>query len=254
MNKIDLTDVTFNIPFKIDTPERLRNIKIVLDFLNKNFDTNIILCENDIDQKFHEVGNFKHMFIPRGDYLMHRTHCLNVMARASTTPIIVNYDTDVLFPIAQYVQAVKVIRENRFDMVYPYDGRFIDLIEPHITNIRASLSVENLTPASGNLIHPKSVGGAIFWNKQKFIEGGLENERFISWGWEDNERLHRFGTLGYRISRIEGVLYHISHPRSPNSANTQHQAYYDNEKEYHRILSLSREVLRQQISTWGWAK
>jgi predicted glycosyltransferase involved in capsule biosynthesis len=251
---IDLTDVTFNIPFKIDTPERVRNLNIILDYLTTNFKTNILLCENDTDQKFDTQGKYNKLFIPRGDYLMHRTHCLNQMAMKSSTPIIVNYDTDVLFPVAQYVQSVKVIRENKYDMVYPYDGRFIDLQEPHITNIKNTRSVENLTPNNGNLIHPKSVGGAIFWNKQKFIEGGMENERFISWGWEDNERLHRFGVLGYRISRVEGVLYHLTHPRSPNSANTQHKAYFDNEKEYHRILSLSKDALRQQISTWGWTK
>jgi hypothetical protein len=251
---IDLSDVTFTIPFKLDTPERLRNVNIIIDFLNKNFTTNILLCENSNEQKFGKNGKYEYMFIPRGDYLMHRTYCLNVMAKAAKTPIIVNYDTDVLFPIAQYVQSVKVIRENKYDMVYPYDGRFIDLIEPHITNIRNTLTVENLTPSNGNMIHPKSVGGAIFWNKNKFIEGGMENERFISWGWEDNERLHRFGVLGYRISRIEGPCYHLSHPRSPNSANTQHQAYYENEREYHRILSLPKDALRQQISTWSWTK
>jgi predicted glycosyltransferase involved in capsule biosynthesis len=251
---IDLTDVTFNIPFKLDTPERLRNINIIINYINKHFKTNIIVCENDNEQKFKEVGNFNYMFIPRGDYLMHRTHCLNVLAKKSNTPIIVNYDTDVLFPVAQYVQAVKVIRENKYDMVYPYDGRFIDLIEPHISNIKNNLSIDNITPSSGNLIHPRSVGGAIFWNKQKFIEGGMENERFISWGWEDDERLKRFGTLGYRISRIEGALYHLSHPRSANSANTEHDAYRNNEAEFHRISSLSKDALKQQVSTWEWAK
>lgn len=251
---IDLTDVTFNIPFKLDTPERLRNLRMIIKFITTNFKTNIILCENDTEQKFHDVGDFKHIFIPRGDYLMHRTHCINVLALASKTPIIVNYDTDVLFPIEQYVQAVKVIRENKYDMVYPYDGRFIEIVEPHISTIQNSMSVSFLNPSMGNVLNPKSVGGAIFWNRQKFIEGGLENERFMSWGFEDNERLHRFGVLGYRISRVEGPLYHLYHPRSQNSANTQHKAYYDNEAEYHRILSLSKEVLRQQISTWAWAK
>jgi hypothetical protein len=149
---------------------------------------------------------------------------------------------------------VKVLRENKFDMVYPYDGRFIDLIEPHITNIQNSLSIEKLTPANGNLIHPNSVGGAIFWNKSKFIEGGMENERFLSWGFEDDERKHRFGILGYRICRVEGACYHLSHPRSPNSANTNHQAYYNNEVEFNRIRSLPKDALKQQISTWGWAK
>lgn len=251
---IDLSDVTFNIPFKLDTPERLRNIRLIIKYITTHFKTNVLIYENDIDQKFTDKGNFQYRFIPRGDYIMHRTYLLNRMARESKTHIIVNYDTDVLFPIAQYVQSVKVIRENRYDMVFPYDGRFIDILEPNISIIQNTLSVEALTPNSGKLIHPKSVGGAIFWNKEKFFEGGMENERFISWGWEDDERMHRFGTLGFRISRVEGALYHMYHPRSQNSANTQHKAYYDNEAEYYRIRSLPKEALKQQIATWPWAK
>jgi hypothetical protein len=32
----DLSDVTFTIPVKIDQPDRVRNIKICIEFLRKN--------------------------------------------------------------------------------------------------------------------------------------------------------------------------------------------------------------------------
>jgi hypothetical protein len=57
---IDLSDVTFTIPFKLDTPERLRNVNIIIDFLNKNFTTNILLCENSNEQKFGKNGKYEY--------------------------------------------------------------------------------------------------------------------------------------------------------------------------------------------------
>ena len=45
--KTDLTDVTFIIPVKIDSDDRRRNLKITLSYLQRNFDTNIIVCESD---------------------------------------------------------------------------------------------------------------------------------------------------------------------------------------------------------------
>jgi hypothetical protein len=47
MNKIDLKDVTFVIPVRIDCIERLENIFLIIDYLYSLFDTNIIVLESD---------------------------------------------------------------------------------------------------------------------------------------------------------------------------------------------------------------
>jgi hypothetical protein len=94
-----------------------------------------------------------------------------------------------------------------------------------------------------------SVGGAVFYKKNSFLSGGLENENFISYAPEDQERYYRFGKLGYKIQRIKGCLYHIDHYVGVNSY-TQHPLYKANEKEYHRIRAI--QDLKAEIETWPW--
>ena len=44
---IDFRDVTFIIPIRFDSEDRKRNFKITIGFLEKTFDTNIIVMESD---------------------------------------------------------------------------------------------------------------------------------------------------------------------------------------------------------------
>lgn len=251
---LDLKDVTFTIPFRYDSPERLRNLRTVIAYLNKYFDTNIIVCEEAAERKFTDVGKFEYMFIQSNNPFMHRTRCLNLMAKKATTPFIVNYDTDVLLPIRQYVESVFTLRKNTFDMIYPYEGRFVNFIPPFLDQIVEKISLDGITEQNGHLIHPNSVGGAIFWNKNKFIECGMESEVFFGWGFEDNFRYVVANRLGMRVHRVPGILYHLNHPSSINSANTSSEAYKRNEAEFHRINGMDANMIRNYIKTWEWLK
>ena len=51
---IDLSDCTFIIPLKIDSPERERNIELILSYLTTNFITTIVVTEADIFPKFEQ--------------------------------------------------------------------------------------------------------------------------------------------------------------------------------------------------------
>jgi GT2 family glycosyltransferase len=45
----------------------------------------------------------------------------------------------------------------------------------------------------------------------------MENENFISYGYEDNERPIRFEKLGYKVGRVDDLIYHMEHARTMNS-------------------------------------
>lgn len=250
----DMKDITFTIPFKKDSDERLENLLTIIKYIKKYFDTNIMVCEQDDTRKFPEVDGIQYVFIPAGNYVLLRTHLLNKMARMAQTPFIANYDTDVIFRPEQYSQAIQILRENKADGVFPYDGRFFNFIHDIRKAIMDRLDVSEITDGHGHINHPNSVGGALFWNKQKFIEGGMENENFKSWGYEDNERMSRFSKLGYRIARIPGILYHLNHPTSPNSSNTQHKAYQENQWEFYKVANMSKEQLRAYVNSWPWVR
>lgn len=251
---IDMMDLTFTIPFKKDSDERLENILTIIKYLKKYFNTNILVCEQDDTRKFPQVDGIRYEFIQSANYIMLRTQLLNKMVKMANTPFIANYDTDVIFTPEQYILALNILRDNTSDGVFPYDGRFFNFINEFRRSIIDRLDISGLTDIHGHLNHPQSVGGAIFWNKQKFIEGGMENENFKSWGFEDTERACRFTKLGYRIARVSGILYHLNHPVSSNSSNTRHNEYNMNQQEYYKVHNMNKIQLREYVNTWEWVR
>lgn len=119
--KIDLQDVTFTIPVKLDHEDRRKNIDLSLCMLQRDFNANYIVGEQG-GNHFEYIGQWsKYIQFPYEQF--HRTKMLNEMAKDTTTPYIVNWDADMICPPLQLYLAVDRLR-NGADMVYPYDGSF----------------------------------------------------------------------------------------------------------------------------------
>jgi hypothetical protein len=255
----DLSDVTFTIPIKIDQPDRVRNLKICLNYLTKHFDTKITVCEMDTTPKAKDIlkdYSCKYIFMKTDSQYFHRTMMLNYMAKNSETPIVVNYDCDILLPIENYITAVNEIRNLNKDVIYPYDGNFYNINPSFIGRIAEENSISFVTQNMCNNLRPAgdSVGGAVVWSKEKFFSIGLENENFISWGFEDTERFERAKKLELRIGRCNSPLIHLHHSPSLNSANGSHPFYKRNEMEWLKVQSMSKDQLKEYINSWNWAK
>jgi predicted glycosyltransferase involved in capsule biosynthesis len=183
----------------------------------------------------------------------HRTRVLNQLARASSSQIIVNYDADVVLKPDNIFKTVELLRQGTCQMSYPYSGMFRNIMGDNITKFEKSLDLTLFHNGNTHELSPKSFGGSIFWNKKDFMEVGLENENFKSWGMEDNERFARATKLGKKIFRVPGVLYHLNHSRGINSSPA-HEFFQKNADEFKKIRELSKEDLEKYISTWEWAK
>ena len=244
---IDLTDVTFTIPLWVDSPQRLENIQFVIEFLNKNFDTRILVWEEGPQES--NLHGCEHIFHKNNNPLFHHTRMLNEMARWAETDIIVNYDCDVIFPLDRYINSAKAIRNKKYDGIFPYGGLFVDIDRKWMNHIHITNRVADCL--AKRVLSSQSVGGCIFWNRDKFIEGGMENENFLSWGYEDDECYHRFIKLGYRIGRLEGQLYHLQHPRGINS-NINNPHLEKNKAEWAKIQAMSQDDLFEYVKNWPW--
>jgi hypothetical protein len=248
---IDFKDVTFIIPINFDSQDRKDNFKVTINYLLRNFDTNIIVMESDSNSNEEFVKSvsekISYYFDKNDSGVFHRTKLLNRMTRLSTTNIVVNYDIDVIFKPEQYVESrYKILNES--DFCFPYDGNFYDIRKEFFNLVDTdNLNLINLSQCT--LFNANSVGGALFFNKEKYSEIGLENENFISWGHEDWERVVRIQKMGYRLSRVSGVLYHLTHYRSENSSG-QNPYYNKNEQEFHKVNSMNPEQLKEYIKTW----
>lgn len=251
--KLNLTDVTFTIPVFYDHPDRRQNLDLSVCMLQRDFDTNIIIGEQGSNQ-FSYMGQYaKYMRFDMKDF--HRTKMLNDMAMDADTPIIVNWDCDVFVPPMQIWLAAEAIRNGQ-DMVYPYDGRFARVPRTWFKKVEHHLDIgifgdTEFSGKNGKPMPVSSVGGAIFFDKNAFIDGGMENEKMISYGPEDCERWDRFHALGFTVQRIAGSLYHLDHYCGPNSSS-RCPYFKANHAELDKIRAMKPEKMWEYVDSWPW--
>lgn len=248
--KLDLKDITFTIPVFYDHRDRMQNLNLSVCILQKYVDTNIMVGEQGGDV-FRYMGQWcEYMEFPFQDF--HRTKMLNEMALKADTPYIANWDCDVIIPPMQLLLTAMKLRDGA-DMVYPYGGNFIRLGRECFKNLERTLDIGVVAslPEVIRKTAENSVGGAVFFNKQSFINGGMENEYMISFAPEDVERYERFNVLGYNIQRAGGNLFHINHYIGKDSSK-RNPYFYPNHAELAKIRAMSKRELLAYINTWYW--
>tara|TARA_A100000172_G_scaffold18183_1_gene9942 strand:+ start:1047 stop:1919 length:873 start_codon:yes stop_codon:yes gene_type:complete len=249
---IDLRNVTFIIPLRIDTDDRLRNIVLTTSFLLNTFDCKVIIKESDEISKFDawakpliesisDTTNLRYIFEENYDEHFHRTRLLNDMVMETTTDIVVNYDSDIILPITSYTQAKEMLDSRKHDLVYPYRfGEYgerkvilktvvedendlnslldFPLIKKFISGFDPEVLDESYVYAENvNGMGWSEYGMCQFFNTKAYKDGYLENENFIAYAPEDVERHHRWNMLGYNIGRVDNHAYHMEHKRTQNS-------------------------------------
>jgi hypothetical protein len=259
---IDLRNCTFLIPTLIDSDDRLQNILLVIKYLTTHLDTNIFIgeqknirCEVKKQLDIHNIksDNVKCFELDIESTYFNRSRIFNQLALFSQTKCISLYDTDVLLFPEQYVISNKLICEDYFDMVYPYDGHFYNVPKSYREKIFTNPNLQEIKIDDCYLVNPNSLGGVVFYNRKSFISGGMENENFKGWGYEDNERLARFIKLGYKQTRTTGALYHFVHEVKKNNSNFYlDNSENDNLSKLKLIEISSREELENQMSRWEW--
>lgn len=255
--KIDLKDCCFIIPVAFDHQDRKENLDLCVAILKKNFDTNIFVYEQGNDCHFDYLKVDRYLFSAYKG-VFHRTKMLNDMTKATPPEIkyIFNWDADVIISPFQILETANKLRAGA-DMVYPYEWAFARI--PRVTWFTKIRDYEDIgmvgdTQFNGmNSSDAVSLGGAVAFNKKSFIEGGMENENFISYGAEDMERKVRFEKLGYKIERTLGPLYHINHWVGINSCS-QNPHMAQNDLEYTKVKNMNKIDLLNYINTWTWNK
>lgn len=253
--KIPLKDITFTIPVFFDHKDRDANLSLSLEFLKKWFDTNIIIGEQGSSFFKSRARGCEYMHFDMKEF--HRTKMLNDMAIAAETPFIANWDADVIVPPQQILNAVHLLRRKLVDVVYPYDGRFGRV--PRLQWFKKTKESLDTATLKDEIFmgmrdqDQRSVGGAVFFDKESFIYGGMENEYMVSYAPEDVERHQRFSKLGYRVHRIQGPLYHMDHYIGPNSSMGTPQ-FEKNMEELKRVQMCTVDQLLEYIDTWDWVK
>ena len=250
----DLSDVTFILPVRIDSDDRLFNFKTILSYIFSNFKTNVIVLEADKTSKIKElVKNYKdveYIFEEDDCIFFHRTKYLNKMLKMVKTTVTVNYDVDIMLPVSSYLDCYKKVIEG-YDLVYPFsfgNSQYkIHKNNEYLDFFTKSLNLDDI-PISSLEIGGSECGHAQFFNTNSYLTGGMENENFVSYGPEDKERLWRFFCLGYKLYWNNNYVYHLEHSRSYNSWPTN-PFYQSNYVHYLKLLDCINDInLRKKLS------
>lgn len=247
---IDLKNTTFMIPVGIESEDRRINTEITLSYLCKHLETNIIIYEfskfPEIDDILKKIdsgnNNIKHIFKKSDDVIFHRTRFLNEMLDLVETPVVVNYDVDILLEPNVYKKCSdKII--NGADLVYPYfwgDSQR-RIFYSGRGKIKNGLDVSVLDNNDFDTCRSE-YGHCQFFKTETYKKGGMENEGFISYAPEDQERGYRFKFLGYDVQWSEDYVYHIEHTRGINSSSAN-PMMQNNNNLFGYIKSLSKDDL-----------
>jgi predicted glycosyltransferase involved in capsule biosynthesis len=223
-------DLTFLIPTRIETEDRLKNIISSVSYLLKHIPAKVIVKEVSNHpvfkfraipeiRKYVDTSNLTYLHEESSEPWFCKSKVLNDLIVASNTKVVANYDVDCILPLSSYHQAYDAINNDHADVVYPYGcgiyqwkaeynfqiyEEFVNTLDTSILDKRKSLS-------------NSTIGWTQFIKRQVYIDSFMMNENFISWGCEDDEFYYRMSVLGNRIARIDNYVYHLEHSRTNNS-------------------------------------
>ena len=252
-----MKDLTFIIPTRIETEDRLRNIISSVSYLLKHLPAKVIVKEVAPQstfkfraipeiKKYADISNLTHIYEQTSEPLFCKSKVLNDLIVAADTKFVANYDADCILPLTSYHQAYALLAGDKADVVYPYGcgiyqwkaeynmqvyQEFVSTLDYRILDKRKSLS-------------NSTIGWTQFVNRQKYIDSYMMNENFVSWGCEDDEFYFRMSTLGNRIARVDDYVYHLEHSRTDNSW-ISNPNFNNNWQLWHKIKTFDRNQLIQ---------
>jgi hypothetical protein len=238
------SDISVIIPFYFDNPDRIANLNTLVKFLEFIGISDILISEyyNTVPMVSNINGRYLGTCI--GDSPYNRCHCINKAFEHSNGKIIAIWDVDVIFQTSVIDKALQLFNSGS-DIIYPYDGRFYNLPKSEFHQ----LTTGNIDLSKCELWSSNSVGGCVMFKRETFEQGGKYNPNFLEWGYEDNEIVARFTTLGYNINRTDGCLIHMEHDRN-KYADGRGEYVNKNQLIYNHIKNMNKEQLLLEIDTW----
>ena len=268
-----MKDLSYLLPCRIESDDRLRNVITSVSYLLKNFpEAKVLIKEVDTKSQFIEfalpqikkyvgdIGQLKHSFEKSDGKFFHKTRILNDLCVAAETPIIYNHDVDVVLPKNSHELAYQGITQEGSDVVYPfgcgiyqwavnYSDKLLDKFLSSHYGTDFDLSVLD----SNKQRIPSSIGWGQMITKAAQVSAGMWNEEFISWGAEDCEFYYRLNLFGFKVGRVIDDIYHFEHGRTFNS-HYHNPKFQDNDRLWNWIRTQSKDSLTQYYSKLDYIK
>lgn len=218
------------------TPDRINNLRRVLDWINGFAGVEVLLIEQDKHSKISHLNlKAKHIFLKSGEPY-NKSWSFNFAMKWAKSNIIVYADSDLIMDPNQFIEGLKLLKD--YEMVNPYKS-VVDL-EPNESNLPLEKILEINRPGRGETDHQKVplCGGICMFRKDSLQKIGGWNEDFVGWGAEDDfisvkvKHFLSWTELPYRC-------YHLYHQRPAPDMNL----YQKNLQLLNKLAAMSKEDL-----------
>lgn len=201
---------TFIIGYR-HIPDRLKNLRRTIDWVNAFTGSQVIIVEQDKHSKISNLDLRCHHVFIKSEMPYNRSWAFNVGLKYAKSDIIVFGDSDLIMNPDDFINGLKSM--NEYEMVSPYHS-VVDLT-PEESNMDLQTIVNINRPGRGETDNQKiniSGGISIFRRDAIFKIGGW-SEDFIGWGGEDDFQTIKVKKF-LKWNEMQARCYHLYHQRS----------------------------------------
>jgi len=223
-------------------PERLNNLKRVIEWLSGFGGIEIIIVEQDKHPKLEDLTlkGVKHIFT-KSEMPYNRSWSFNVGLKYATSNVVAFGDSDLIMDPNEMIEALNTLQ--KYDCVSPYKS-VLDLT-PQESGLHIDQLKQIARPGRGETDNQKInlCGGIVFYKKDAIMKIGGWCEDFIGWGGEDN--FQEYKTHNFLTSyECQYRCYHLWHERpAPDS-----QLYPRTMDLLNKLITLSKDDLVRHIN------
>ena len=255
-----MDDLSFIIPIRVDSEDRINNCLAILRFITRYFPgAQVQLIEQDTVSKTGRiVAAFplvQHTFeLNSGRF--NKARAVNQGVLGSARALICMCDTDILLHPDAIRQACARLRAQRGRVVIPHNRICIDVSGAMKDEIVAEGDLDRYgkvrrfrdVPRRKDANARDCNGGIFLAARETLLLGGGVNSKMISYGWEDTEFVRRFDRLGYyTILLPEFNLLHLEHQRGADSR--VNEMFDINKAEFEKVNAMPRKQLEQYVDS-----
>lgn len=234
--------ITYVIAYQ-HKPDRLMNLRRVLEWLQPFQGLEIIIVEQDKYSKISELNlRVKHIFL-KTDKPFNKSWAFNVAASYVTTPIVIFGDSDLIMHPQGFINAVQAL--DHYDVVNPYNS-VIDLTpEEAMMDINSILQINRIGrgEAADDIQKVPLCGGIIMFKKEKLNQIGGWNQGFYGWGAEDDFQSMKVKMYLNHIT-LPNKCYHLYHDK----AKIDMKLYQRNLEILNHFANVTKEKMTQHIN------
>jgi predicted glycosyltransferase involved in capsule biosynthesis len=215
-------------------PDRLNNLRRVIDWINGFQGVDLIIIEQDKHSKISHLNlRCRHIFL-KSENPYNKSWVFNVATKMAKSNIIVFADSDLIMNPNEFIEGLKMLEQ--YEMINPYKS-VVDL-NAQETGLPLDTIIKIDRPGRGETDHQKVpiCGGICMFRKEAIDKIAGWNEQFIGWGAEDDFvslKVQHF--LNWK--QMDYKCFHLFHNREqPNM-----QEYQKNLQLLDHFAKLSKE-------------